>query len=159
MKVNRLKSTVNIQEQLTAFFYHCTKVENMHIPMQDRQNFIRIVLRQSMLAELRRPAGSTGIDVDQHITEAKERLKKPRPEKADYTPPRPSDWVTAYHVTPEPNRKERRKSVERYRNHNKSIAAAEPRKDWGKGGVKLANLISVAARNRQKLQDEIDYAS
>jgi len=128
----------------------------MHIPMQDKKIFVRTIMRSALLADLHRPKGSTGFPVDQYVAEAKARLTRPRPEKAEYTPPRPSDWVTAFHVTDKCKRATNT-STAKQRKHIACQSKAT-HKSWGKGGVKLVNLISVAARNKQKLQDEIDYA-
>ena len=125
-------------------------------PLQERTAH-RLAMREALLKELHRPASPCG-DIQARIAEAEQRLKRPKVEKDEYTPPKPADHVTAFLVspTPKPIVKEQRTAK-----HRKHVAAHTKAtcKAWGKAGHALSNKILRSKAAAQKFQDDLNYAN
>lgn len=144
-------------EKLERFF---TKREKQGAPVKpyEKGSMMRVAMRIDLLTQLHRPASECGLDLDTLIADAEARLRRPAPEKAEYAPPRPADHVTAFLVSPIPVVKEHCTTSRKKRKHVDAQAKAT-KKSWGKAGHALSNKIQRAAQERQKFQDDQDYAS
>jgi hypothetical protein len=146
---------MKIQEALALF----VKEECKHLSMQQRRNFTRSVMQAAIMSEIHRPASPSCIDIEAHRAEAKARLAKPKPEKSDYTPPHP-DRMTVRLITPTLNTKGKEQDAGRAKRRNHVACQAKAtHKSWGKGGVKLINLIARAKDNALKFEYAKQYAS
>lgn len=145
-----------MKEQFELFLTFLRETRGL-LPSQERtmrRQFNHFLLMQ----EIHRPVSTCGMDVDAYVKDAKERLKRERPEKSDYTPPHTPDWVVGITPTPDPRKID---------NHDPDLAEHRdwvavsnhaPRKDWGKDTVKLINKIKRAQANKLKFEHDYSYA-
>lgn len=126
-------------------------------PLQKRTR-LRIEQRQEMLAFLHRKPSDCGLDVAQHVADAADRMKKPKFEKDEYTPPRPENWVTAYHVGNSDghakHKAKRSKNCKRVNDLNRGVQ----RKDWGKSTASRLNRHVKSAASWRKMTEDKQYS-
>ena len=116
----------------------------------------RKAMQAALMAEIHRK-GVSAIDVAAHVDEAKARLKRPKLEPIEYTPPKPADWVTAFIVSPTPRPIVKEQVNAKARKHVACQSKAT-RKSWGKSGHSLSNKIAQSKAALEKLMNEISYA-
>lgn len=94
---------------------------------------------------------------EEEIEKAEQRLKRPKHERSEYTPPKPADHVTAFLVSPSPRVKEQDKSLTKKRKHVAAHTKATP-KSWGKAGHQFSNKLAQMRLKAQKFNDDASYA-
>jgi hypothetical protein len=115
----------------------------------------RLALRNEMLEFLHRKPSDCGLDVEQLKAEAIERLRKPKLEKAEYTPPKPEDWQVAYLVSP--SHPERKHKVNSNCKRAKQLSKGK-RKEWSMNNVNKINMSVQRKQKRQSFDDAASYA-
>ena len=116
----------------------------------------RKAMQAALMAEIHRK-GVSAIDVAAHVDEAKARLKRPKLEKDEYTPPKPADWVTAFIVSPTPRQIVKEQVNAKARKHV-ACQSKKARKSWGKAGHQFSNKLTQSKASWEKFQNEVSYA-
>lgn len=110
----------------------------------------------ALMAELHRKPSSFP-DVASYVAEAELRLKRPKLEKAEYTPPKPANHVTAFLVSPTPKPVVKEQGKAKARKHVACQSKAT-RKSWGKAGHQFSNKLAQCKAAKEKFENELSYA-